>query len=393
MYNYKIFLQNNTGIFFINQFYLDPFGEGNMKFRNIMVSLLAFSMLSGILMVPAFATSFPNLPSTSVTLQQNNLTPYDYPFQSKLSNVPVGFDISNGIYTGWCCDLIGHAIRGSTYQVYLYSSLSLSLPAPFGSFSWDMINYVLNHKQGTGVDVSQAIWYFVNGNNWPTSAQLSGYPFPLPPSTLAQAMVIDALAHGSGYTPRSGGVVAVICSPADEAVQDTIIELAVGQVATRTIGFWQTHTDFTKYIFDNKLSSSIQIDSTSSHAKTINDYGKLFGAFYAGISKSTDGTKRSTIDQDRIILLQQLVAAILNQAASGIRVSTDPVTGKDLITAANLAYSGNNGAEILRINSLLDSFNSGGDSIAFHAGLPSQGRATPKLSTAIANNAFWDSPL
>ena len=211
-----------------------------MKIKKLSIALLTVLMLSGILMTYAFAAPFPNLPATEVTLNQNNLTPYDYPFVSQLSNVPGGYDVSNGIYTGWCLDLVGTVTRGVDYQVLLYSSLSLSLPAPFGSFPWDMINYVLNHKLGTGTDISQAIWYFVNGNAWPTGAQLPGYPFPLPPSTLAQAMVTDALANGSGFVPGPGEIVAVICAPTDVNAQDTIIELTVpGLGPGLTPGFWK----------------------------------------------------------------------------------------------------------------------------------------------------------
>jgi len=173
----------------------------------------------------------------------------------------------------------------------------------------------------------------------------------------------------------------------------TVVVIPPPSLATRTIGFWQTHTNFTEWVFDNKLGSSIPIDTNSSHAKLINNYGKLFGAFYAGISKNTDDSKRPAIDQARMILLQQLVGAILNHAASGVVVPIDPVTGMDLITAGNITYSSNNSTEMLRVKGLLDTFNGSGDGISFPPGTPSQGSATPQTSKDIANLAFWDSPL
>jgi hypothetical protein len=108
-----------------------------------------------------------------------------------------------------------------------------------------MINYVLNHKQGTGVDISQAIWFFVDGNGWSdTAAKLlaDGYPNTVP-TTLAQTMVNDALAHGAGFVPGPGQIVAVICDPTDAAVQDTIIELTVpsGGGPGLTPGFWKNN--------------------------------------------------------------------------------------------------------------------------------------------------------
>ncbi len=224
-----------------------------MKIKNLSVALLSVLMLTGIFIALSSAASFPNLPPTEVTMHQNNLTPYDYPFVSQLSNVPGGYDVSNGIYTGWCVDLVGHVTRGVDYQVLLYSSLSP--PAQFASIPWNMINYILNHKQGTGVDISQAIWYFVNGNAWPTSSQLPGYPNPLPPTATAQAMVTDALANGAGYIPGPGEIVAVIADPTDVNAQDTIIELRVPG------------------LFPKQFTSSFAINGSGFVAPTILDGG------------------------------------------------------------------------------------------------------------------------
>ncbi len=84
------------------------------------------------------------------------------------------------------------------------------------------------------------------------------------------------------------------------------------------------------------------------------------------------------------------MAVILNKAAFNTYVPNDPVTNLDLITAANIAYSGENGTEIIRIAGLLDAFNNSGDNIAFPPGLPWQGKATPQESTAIADTSYWD---
>jgi hypothetical protein len=170
----------------------------------------------------------------------------------------------------------------------------------------------------------------------------------------------------------------------------TVVVTPPPALATRTQGFWATHTTFTEWVFDNKLGSDIKIDSNTPHAKDINTYGKLFGGFWCGISKMSDGTGRSGVDQNRTILLQQLLAAILNHAASGVTVPIDPVTGYDLITAANMAYSGTDGKEMMRIKDLLDTFNGSGENISFPPGLPDQGKATPKVSQAIAYIKFWD---
>ncbi len=221
-----------------------------MKIK-LLVTTLCILMLSGILMstASAFTGPNPNLPTTEVTINQGPLTSWVFPFDTTIvSGVPVAsppYDVANGeIYTGWCIDLGHHVTRGVDYPVLLYSSLGASLPVPFDSIPWDMINYVLNHEQGNGQDIQQAIWFFVDGVDWAdTAAKLlaDGYPNPPVPSTLAAAMVIDAQTNGVGFVPGPGEVVAVICSPTDVAIQDTIIELTIPQEKAPgfTPGFWK----------------------------------------------------------------------------------------------------------------------------------------------------------
>ena len=169
---------------------------------------------------------------------------------------------------------------------------------------------------------------------------------------------------------------------------------------TRTIGFWQTHTNFTKSIFDNQLLSSLPVgtnnpiclinaDCASSHKGTLKTYGQIFGGFYAPIAKMTTSTKRTPVDQARIQMLQQLLAAKLNCAAFGCSQVT-----KDLITASDAAYAAVPGSKnsIITLAGQLDAFNNSGDAYAIPAGLPATGKATPKASQAIADLAFWNTP-
>jgi hypothetical protein len=175
-------------------------------------------------------------------------------------------------------------------------------------------------------------------------------------------------------------------NPADE-------HLVVVIPVTRTQGFWATHTAFTEYVFDTYLGGRIVIGASGPHQKVIDNYGKLFGGFWASISRSSSGAKRPAIDQARMILLQQLLAAILNHAAFGTPVPIDPVTHLDLISAANQTYSSNNRAEMLRLANLLDAYNESGDTYPIPPWLPSPGPATPRESRKIANILFWNSPL
>ena len=102
------------------------------------------------------------------------------------------------------------------HEIHVYSSICP--PGELAVEKWDMVNYVLNHKQGTAEDVQQAIWYFVNMDGGFT-----------PDRAVAWTMVNDALANGEGFMPAYGDIVAVICYPAimfpGEEVQISIAEV------------------------------------------------------------------------------------------------------------------------------------------------------------------------
>lgn len=191
-------------------------------------------MITGLLITTVAANSWPNLPSYLVDLEVVNPLTYNYPIDVQLSNVGVGYDVADGIYVGWCVDIVHEIQRGNVYPVWLYSSLAP--PAGLASIEWDMINYILNHKQGTDAnDVQAAIWYFINGRDyfWYTSRDPQ-------PSPMEDAMINDALANGAGYTPGVGEVLAIICLPEDEEVQVPIIEIPVPGMEGLTPGFWKS---------------------------------------------------------------------------------------------------------------------------------------------------------
>ncbi len=160
------------------------------------------------------------------------------------------------------------------------------------------------------------------------------------------------------------------------------IAVAPQVFGTRTQGFWQTHTAFTTSIFQNQMSGSMTIGS-----HTITSAAQLFGAFYASIPKTSTGASRSTLDQDKMILIQQLVAAQLNCAAFGCSAAT-----QNLIAQANTDLQGTSASAILADAQALDAYNSSNDGVAFPSTLPDQGKATPKTSQNTASIAFWDTP-
>jgi hypothetical protein len=140
-----------------------------------------------------------NLPSTSVYIEVFNGT-QSY-FITNLIGVPEGYDVANGTYIGWCVDSRTTMSRSpDIHEVRLFSSISP--PDDLANENWDMVNYILNHKQGVKDDIQQAIWYFVSimGNFTPTR-------------TIAWAIVNDTLANGEGFVPDQGQTIAVICDP------------------------------------------------------------------------------------------------------------------------------------------------------------------------------------
>ncbi len=119
-----------------------------------------------------------------------------------LPDIPSGFGVINSTaaYLGWCVDELHLISAGSNYTGKLYSSYdpNLAIKCPHCvDDDWDMVNYIINHKQGTKDDVQSAIWYFIDGGIFPSDPD-------------AQAMVNDALANGESFKPITGQNIAII---------------------------------------------------------------------------------------------------------------------------------------------------------------------------------------
>ena len=191
--------------------------------KKLSISIVSILVVSMLIVGPVCSASWTiNLPTDPVTLVVNEVSTYSF-FLSTLSNVPVGFDVSNRVYAGWCVDLRYDIPQDPvTHSVTLFSSVNP--PEDFEDEEWDMVNYILNNRKGTALDVQYALWYFVRMDGASrTWFSYEGYV----KTAEAQAMVDDALANGEGFTPGPKDVVAVICVPETET-QITIIELCKG---------------------------------------------------------------------------------------------------------------------------------------------------------------------
>jgi hypothetical protein len=144
---------------------------------------------------------------------------------------------------------------------------------------------------------------------------------------------------------------------------------------TRTQGFWQTHTAYTTSVF---ATSTWTIGTHN-----IDTVGELFAGFYASIPKTSTSTNRSALDQARMQMLQQWLAAKLNCQAFGCSATT-----QTLLANAATAWALTDTAVILSYASQLDAYNNSNDTTP----VSGQGNATPKASKSLAapQIGFWD---
>src|SRR5262249_43483149 len=123
-----------------------------------------------------------------------------------------------------------------------------------------------------------------------------------------------------------------------------------GQGVTRTQGFWATHPQLAQlawfggsgygHTFPGVAATAGIGDSSfpCNPVRNINSLAILMGGFWSGISTTSTGAKRSQLDQSRLQLLQQLLAAELNASAFG----SVPSGGSGMFAQWEAAYCGTN---------------------------------------------------
>ncbi len=164
-----------------------------------------------------------------------------------------------------------------------------------------------------------------------------------------------------------------------------------GQGVTRTQGFWATHTPLANIAWFGGTAFGHTFPGVAATAgigdnlicgRPIDTLGKLMGAFWSDISKTSTGTKRSALDQARMQLLQQLIAAELNASAFG----SVPIGGSGRFATWESALCGTSTTAIKNAQQEAASFNTQGDSGTFTPGTS----ADSKNARAIATYTFWD---
>jgi hypothetical protein len=164
-----------------------------------------------------------------------------------------------------------------------------------------------------------------------------------------------------------------------------------GQGVTRTQGFWATHPQLANIAWFGGtafghtfpgVASVPGIGDTNICGRPIDTLGKVMGSFWSDIAKKSTGAKRTALDQAKMQLLQQLVAAELNAAAFG----TVPNGGISKFAQWEDALCGSNTNAIKTAQQQAASFNTQGDSGTFTPGTS----ADSKTARTIANLLFWD---
>jgi len=153
---------------------------------------------------------------------------------------------------------------------------------------------------------------------------------------------------------------------------------------TRTQGFWATHSSITNAVwFGGSIGGNTFAGVTDKTlcGETISTLPILLGGFWSNVSQTTDKVKRTDLDKAKMTLLQQLLAAILNNAAFGSSPS-----GTISIADAKTAFCTGTIDEVRAAQAAMAAFNESGDTGAFTPGVSANG----KLAKDLADLAFWD---
>ena len=153
--------------------------------------------------------------------------------------------------------------------------------------------------------------------------------------------------------------------------------------ATRTLGFWKTHLDFTTYIFNNYLGTPPSIDLGWKQVDSMSD---MMGIFWANVAKNSDGSKRNALCKARVQASWQAMAAILNSSMPGGASLPSGVT----LGSIKDTLGGTDVGAIKALASQLDAYNKSGDDVALDPSLLPTGKADPNGARDIADIPFAD---
>jgi len=173
-----------------------------------------------------------------------------------------------------------------------------------------------------------------------------------------------------------------------------------GTGATRTQGFWATHSRLAILAWTGQpgfghnfpgvaaVLGNLSFCSSGPLSNPLT-FNQVMGAFWSDVSKTSKGDKRSALNQAKMQLLQQLMAAELNAAAFG----SLPSGGVTTINNWESALCGSNLNDIKNAQQAAASFNSFGDSSAFTPGTSADSKNARAIAAAggpPTGIVFWD---
>ncbi|MFZ3382477.1 MAG: hypothetical protein WA144_00995 [Candidatus Methanoperedens sp.] len=215
-----------------------------------------------------------------------------------------------------------------------------------------------------------------------------GVTVTCPKTTLAVAESMTCTASGTAVAGQYENIGTANGTNGSKTVTATDPSHYYGKLqtlVTRTPGYWQTHyveadREWTKVV---DAGNALQCGAPDNFI--VNTTPRLEGGFWSSVSYETNKHKRTTVDQARMQLAFQLLAAILNNQAFG----SDP--GSSVLNDARTNFCGSNRSAMLTSKSLLDTFNNGGSSQPFPTGYIN-GKADPTKSKSIATKVYWNQP-
>ena len=273
-----------------------------------------------------------NLPPDYITMIAEYGT--DNYFNLYLSNVPLGYDVSDDMYPGWCVQRGFMMSQSVLLTVVLYSSYDPDMPLYFQDEDWDKVNYLLNNKQGGRMDIQDAIWYFIGDK--PYSSPWTGQ------------MVFDANANGEGFCPSPGEVIAVLIDNDGKLiynVQRSILEIVISDYEGCTPGFWKNPKHFEHWVDYyplDKVGDVFEIPGELPNSFFLSSQFLWFALQFGGGSGVFGAAK---------ILLRAAVAAVLNAEHPDVSYF---LTGGEIITAVNNALASLDRDTMLNLKDTLD---------------------------------------
>jgi hypothetical protein len=279
-----------------------PFGEGRMKNKTTLITVLAIALLSSMFMVSnaSAACSLPATATISFEMAGNYPDPPKegwLPGIATLSGVGVGYDVTNGPTVAYCIELGVYIAEGTDYTAMLVCTDNAGSP-------WNEINWLLNNYPDS-LDLQMAIWRLLGYSE--TFINSQGWPF----TTATGDMYTAALAHDD-FNPGAGDWIGLRCII---GAQDLLIKIKpeCHQSPGLTPGFWKNNLAVYLGIANGNRGYS---DPTGATTVTKDSMGNFFASLagtynlyqlYAYLSYRGGGSAGATIRND--------AANIFNEAA------------------------------------------------------------------------------